>query len=169
MSPIESSLGTLGHSQHPNGASSVYNATAQRPDGSEGKSTLHVAVERGHLRIITLILESGISINCRDDSDQTPLHLAAKCHWPGVTELLLARGAELHCKDRQGRTPLHVAAQVDNEMSLRTLLAKHPSQVDCKDASGKTPLYYAIESSNERMVQLLLEEGADVHVVARVA
>lgn len=131
-----------------------------------GKSTLHAAVERGNLKIITLVIESGVSVNCRDESCQTALHLAAQINWPGVIELLLEKGAVTDCRDGQGMTPLHVAAQLDNEAAINSLLARDMSVINFTDTNGKTPLYYAIENSSERAVQLLLEKGADVHVQA---
>ncbi|KAG0644933.1 Ankyrin repeat containing protein [Hyphodiscus hymeniophilus] len=134
----------------------------------QGKSTLHLAVEHGHISIASLILQRGVSSNCEDDNGQTPLHLAAKNGTAEIIDLLLDRGADTDAADHAGRTPLHLAAQYNNEMAVERILATAP-KIDRKDKTGRTALYDAIERGDERVVELLLMRGADVHIKHHLA
>ncbi|KAL3419083.1 hypothetical protein PVAG01_09304 [Phlyctema vagabunda] len=128
-----------------------------------GKSTLHLAVERGHHGIISLILERGVSINCKDQNGLTPFHLAASNGSTSMLDLLLDRGADVDAQDNDGKTALHFAAQYNDETAVQRILAATP-QLDSRDVTGRTALYYAIERGDESIVDALLKKGADVHI-----
>lgn len=80
-----------------------------------GKTALHIAAERGSLRIVQLLLEHDVDVDMADASGRTALHYAE------VVTLLLAGGADSEARDGEGRSPLHVAADAECESVVRLL------------------------------------------------
>ena len=82
------------------------NATAK---DAEGRTALHHAVMRGHLRVVQLLVDRGPPelLLSKDILGCTPVHLAAVQNQ--VTLILMLVSALL--KDEQGTTPLHEIAR----------------------------------------------------------
>lgn len=89
---------------------------------NQGKTALHISVERGNLGIVRFLLFYGIDVNRRDDSGRTALHYAARGPHIEIVAELLATGADLEARDKEGRTPLHAAADVECEPVIRLLV-----------------------------------------------
>lgn len=51
---------------------------------SSGKTALHVAAHQGHIEIVKLLLQSGASVNAKDNDGDTCLHYAAFGNQPEV-------------------------------------------------------------------------------------
>ena len=76
------------------------------PSGSHG--ALHMAALRGHLDMLTMLLNAGLDINTVDDYGQTPLHAAcgSKRPSPKIVQKLLERGADPSARNiKVGGTP----------------------------------------------------------------
>lgn len=76
---------------------------------TDGSTPLHCAVWKGHLPIVTLLLEAGADVNARNQNDHwgtTPLHAAAHANQAAIAEMLLLRGADLDAVDMNGNPPL---------------------------------------------------------------
>jgi ankyrin repeat protein len=72
-------------------------------------SALHVAVRTNQPEVARLLLDSGATVDIRDQHDYTPLHNAA---WNGnleMVKLLLASGANITARNYSGDTPLSCA------------------------------------------------------------
>ncbi|CAI7632014.1 unnamed protein product [Penicillium discolor] len=91
---------------------------------NQGKTALHISVERGNVRIVRFLLLYGIDVSRRDDSGQTALHYAARGPSVEIVAELLATGADLEARDKEGRTPLHAAADAECEPVIRLLVAE---------------------------------------------
>lgn len=91
---------------------------------NQGKTALHISVERGNVRIVRFLLLYGIDVSRRDDSGQTALHYAACGPSVEIVAELLAAGADLEARDKEGRTPLHAAADAECEPVIRLLVAE---------------------------------------------
>jgi ankyrin repeat protein len=101
------------------------------------------------------------SVNEKDDSGQTVLHLAAEGGNKAIVQLLVDKGADVKAKDNHGSTVLHWAARGGNEAIVRLLIDKG-ADVKAKDKYGKTVLHWAGWERNEAVVRLLVDKGADV-------
>lgn len=89
---------------------------------NQGKTALHISVERGNVGIVRFLLLYGIDVNRRDNSGRSALQYAARGpHIEIVAELLIA-GADLEARDNEGRSPLHAAADAECEAVIRLLV-----------------------------------------------
>ncbi|KAH8889895.1 hypothetical protein GQ53DRAFT_651324, partial [Thozetella sp. PMI_491] len=99
-------------------ASDKYNADIEAADKRDGRTPLLLAAENGHEAVVRLLLDSGASIEVKDNG-RTPLLLAAKNGREAVVRLLLDRGDAIEVKDNNGRTPLLWAATRGHEAVVR--------------------------------------------------
>lgn len=88
----------------------------------EGKTALHISVERGNVGIVRFLLLYGVDVNRRDDSGRTALHYAARGAHIDIAAELLVAGADLEARDNEGRSPLHAAADAECEPVIRLLV-----------------------------------------------
>ncbi|UKZ55877.1 hypothetical protein TrVGV298_009701 [Trichoderma virens] len=131
-----------------------------RDDNSE---KLLQAARHGDERIIKLLIETGVNLECKDkEFCRTSLSWAAQYGNTEVVKLLLESGADPKFKDNEyGQTPLSWAARRGHESIIKLLLEKG-ADIESKDTYGRTPLSYAAGNGLERVINLLLKEGADV-------
>lgn len=72
---------------------------------SEGRTPLHWAVDRGHLKVTELLTGMNADVNAKDNDGQTPLHYAAVCEREAIAEYLVNQNAEIDIKDNDGNSP----------------------------------------------------------------
>jgi ankyrin repeat protein len=119
-----------------------------------GTSLLHIASERGNLKILEALLDapSAPCVDCNDSSYRTSLMVAAaRCH-KVVVEYLLEKGA---CKDATGNSSTRPWEY--NWTALMEACAGNPDQ-------GKPEKQTNLENTRVQTVALLCEHGADVNV-----
>ena len=148
---------------------------------------LGIAVGRGHLDLVQMLLEHGA------DAGQLPLGDPAKNRalaelaishgydvntgrpgWPPLVvasrgdkgehpekiQALLELGADVNVRDYKGKTALHRAATAGFLGSMEVLLA-NGADINAADDQGDTPLSDAVRAGRVEAVVLLLERGAD--------
>ncbi|KKK14868.1 hypothetical protein P175DRAFT_0498835 [Aspergillus ochraceoroseus IBT 24754] len=136
-------------------------------------STLHIAAQKGHDRIIAVLLKQGnMDPNKQDSDGRTPLvHAVVEGHEP-VVKLLLEHGARIGIPDCDGRSAVHWAVLHRREDILRVLMthrAEHEPDVDINayDNYDWTPLHMAVNRGVESVVVLLIECGANMDAMAK--
>lgn len=174
---IESSLPldtARGKEQQPEGP----HATGPRPiddsTSAAGKggwlSPLHMAAQKGHDRIVRVLLQHQMDGNEKDSDGLTPLMHAIIGGYEDVVASLVEHGARIGEADGQGRTALHWAVLQRRETPLKVLL-KHCGRdrklIDGYESAGRTPLHTAVDMGFEAGVHLLLEYGASLDYKAR--
>ncbi|XP_043472533.1 putative ankyrin repeat protein RF_0381 [Leptopilina heterotoma] len=117
-----------------------------------GRTLLHVAAAGGHAEIATLLTTK------RDETGNTPLHLAIMRNQPQVFNLLLEE-TNLNARNLKDERPLHYAALYNHSEFAKTLLDNGAS-IEVKDKEGKTPLYVALAKGNVQMSEILFKHGA---------
>lgn len=132
---------------------------------------IHMAVKKGHDKILRLLIEKNQDCNEKDSDGTTPLMLAVVGGHEDVTETLLRHGARVAEVDRQRRSALHWAVIYRHEAVLKILLqhcvGDNAKTINGYDNSGRTPLHTAIDMEFVTGVEILLARGADVSCKAR--
>ncbi len=160
--------------------------TALGSGGEDATSepALHMAVSRGDLELLKLLLSYKVDLTVRDTHSQTALHSAAHGGNADVAKLLIAAGADVKSLTKafslpcgsgeeeipQRDTPLHFAAACGDPATIKVLLAGG-AEINAVNVHGNTPLmccfeppiYTGInEESRLKNVQCLLDAGAKV-------
>jgi len=100
-------------------------------------SLLHRAAGNKNVEIVRMLIKTGVDVNVKDRSDQTPLHYAAGKNSLEIAGLLIKAGADVNAKDKSGQTPLNRAIEIQVSPKL---------------------------TYNKEMVSLLLDNGADPNI-----
>ena len=98
-----------------------------------GWAPLHYAATRGHLQMISLLLDKYAYIDAASPNGTTPLMMAAFYGTPPAVKLLLEAGADPLLKNSQGLTAIDFA-QKNNRADSAELIA---ASVRAKQPSGK--------------------------------
>jgi ankyrin repeat protein len=131
----------------------------------EGKwvSALQIAVKRGHLRIVRVLLQQGVDCNQKDGEGLTLLIHSIISDHEDVLSSLIQSGARICETDDKQRNAIHWAVSQRREALLEVLL-KHCSGdqtlIESHDLRGRTPLHTAVNIGFEAGVRILLEAGA---------
>ena len=118
--------------------------------------SLHTAAYFGDLQRVEKFIDDGVSVDAKDQRDQTALHYAAKAAQIAVAKLLIANGADVNAGEW---TPLQEAAYYSKEM-VELLIAKGANI----NEGGWSPLHSALDAERFDIVELLLAKGADVNI-----
>ena len=118
---------------------------------NQGKTMLHVAVEKGKDEVVECLLKAGAHLHVLDNCGMTPLMLSilssdsveCKQSVENIVKLLSARDDKLDLPDTSGRTALHLASMIE-DYSLRKKLIKILDEagapINVKDVNGDTPV-----------------------------
>eukprot|EP00418_Pyrodinium_bahamense_P076527 CAMPEP_0179055202 /NCGR_PEP_ID=MMETSP0796-20121207/23179_1 /TAXON_ID=73915 /ORGANISM="Pyrodinium bahamense, Strain pbaha01" /LENGTH=412 /DNA_ID=CAMNT_0020751847 /DNA_START=1 /DNA_END=1237 /DNA_ORIENTATION=- len=144
-----------------------------------GENALLIAVRYSWVGGIRELLALRADPNCKNDSQQSPLHLAVF----GIGRELTVIGMLLQARadpSLQGssperrvesdglpppacQTPLHCSAGA-GLLGISAALIEGRADIDVRDAQSHTPLRLCIREGHEELVELLLRAGADVNV-----
>ncbi|MGA7414597.1 MAG: ankyrin repeat domain-containing protein, partial [Bryobacteraceae bacterium] len=76
----------------------------------------------GHADVVELLLDRGAQVDAMDEESQaTPLMLAASMDRTEVITVLLKRGADVKKKDKAGQTALERARKSENQEVIQML------------------------------------------------
>jgi ankyrin repeat protein len=124
----------------------------------KGQTPLHLAVIRGSMSIIELLITHGADIARIDDIGQTCLHLCCELGFEQILALLLDHGGDflLEQPDRDGNTPLHIASLYGFFPCVKLLL-ETAAEVMAVNRKGLTPYNLASSRGHHQVGLLLLE------------
>ncbi|KAG9238187.1 ankyrin repeat-containing domain protein [Amylocarpus encephaloides] len=143
---------------------------------SDGRTTLHLAVEHNRLNIVQLLLARNADIRAQDRWGCTALHVAAMKGHEESTKLLISyyttSSSSLHdlphILDSYGATPFHVAADSGLSTRIISILLSAGAAIDLRDTrAGFSPLHFAAQKGHESIVRILVDSGASVGMNAR--
>jgi len=120
------------------------------------------AIRKSDANAVKAFIASGLDINDKNKSGNTPLHYAAGMGRREIVAILLASGAFVNSRDRQNETPLHKAASAGRKETAEVLIASS-AEIDAQDIRGATPLHRAVARGALKSVLLLLSGGAYVN------
>jgi ankyrin repeat protein len=110
-----------------------------------------MAAERGHLKILTLLLAAGADVELANGRDETPLHAAAFSGHKSCASVLIAGGA---------MPDLHVSAALGDAARVRALLTTPEALTDAGYRRRFSPLHWAARAGAPAVMKLLLAAGA---------
>lgn len=149
----------------------------------DGSAPIHLAICLGAIpanaefaeKCVYLLREYNADLTMRDDSFHTPLYLACVSNLCPVVELLLndplSKDTLNFKADRTGGRALHAAAKCDAARRgaggcvTKLLLAAENIQIDAQNNYGRTPLHIAASRGNWHVARLLINAGADAHIL----
>ncbi|KAJ5971444.1 uncharacterized protein N7479_001362 [Penicillium vulpinum] len=136
-------------------------------------STLHIAAQKGHERIVrVLLLRGNMDVNKQDSDGRTPLIHAIIENHDSVVRLLLSHGARIGVYDCDGRSALHWAV-LHRRLGILQQLLDHRDKyersldLDVYDNTGWTPLHMSVDRAFEAGILMLLQGGADINAKAK--
>lgn len=88
-----------------------------------GWAPLHYAATRGHLAVMTLLLDQHAYIDAASPNGTTPLMMAAHYGTPPAVKLLLEAGADPMLKNAQGLSALNFAQRANRAESAEIIVA----------------------------------------------
>ncbi|GIY52254.1 ankyrin repeat protein RF_0381 [Caerostris extrusa] len=102
---------------------------------------LHFSAKAPNANAIQFAFEQGLSINSKDNDDQTALHVAAKFNrLETVKYLVEVKHFLINDRDMKGKTPLYTAVENDCREVVEFLL-RHGANTLIKDAQGHISCY----------------------------
>jgi ankyrin repeat protein len=108
------------------------------PDDDEPfQTSLHIAAERGHEDIVSMLLSSGAAVDDPDSEWNTALHRATRNQKLNVVLRLLKEGANPNAVNTAGWTPVHLAVSAGCIEIVRVLV-QHGGDLS-KKARGTAP------------------------------
>lgn len=131
----------------------------------DGKTALHVAVEKGNLQCACILLDAGADIDAADYRAFTPLQYAILADRLNILELLLARGTN-HTKKSMLGSALRICMDRDN-IPAAELLLRLGAEVESGGTAGWSSLHGAVLSHDLVMAALLLNHGANIDATTR--
>ncbi|KID73635.1 Ankyrin-2 [Metarhizium brunneum] len=128
-------------------------------------NVLFVAVQKGHTRIVEMLLGVPIHPKKLRGVRESPLAMAAENLKKGrdMLRLFHERGWNINWRPEASIacTALHAAASVGNAPVVEYLLEKG-AEHDVQDFMGRQPLHLALEGGDADVVKMLLSQGADI-------
>lgn len=127
-------------------------------------TSLHTAVQKGHLSIIQLLLAARANANTVNTQGATPLASAFVRGNFKVAQALLEVKASIKVESfHQDILPFVAAkAATQEELELVKVIIDARVGVDAPGTTGKTALYWALHNNNVGLARLLIENNASI-------
>lgn len=128
-----------------------------------GVTALQGAAERGHVKVVLLLLGAGANFNPAD-TWLSSLKAAEGDGYAGLKTKLLPY-LELDIKSYAGQNILHTLCDKgDVDFSSPVLESLNQKFLNCKDYLGLTPLHVAVMSKKLDMVKFLIKKHANLEI-----
>jgi ankyrin len=133
-----------------------------------GNTALHVAVSKGHLDVIRILVEKGANMCAADASDSTALHIATKGGYLNIVQYLADRFAPIDRRNAKNETALLVAAAEGNE-KIVSVLIEQGAGIGVRDIDGKSALDIATDKGYTAITQLLKDRAEGRKIVSFIS
>jgi hypothetical protein len=129
-----------------------YKGVPRKPREMLALQLLHLAIIRGNVEVLRLLIERGADVNARNADGRLPLHDCFELNHDDFTKILLDSGAVVD---------VCAAAAYGMHDRLREILARHPEETNDLQ-TGNSPLGWAAFGHQPESARILLQHGAVV-------
>jgi ankyrin repeat protein len=136
------------------------NQTAINKKDSDGRTLLHWACSGSRQDIVSLLLESNIKVDVKDDEGMNELMIAAAVGNLEIVKLLSSKMKD--CVNYAGKNSLFYCAS-KGHYDILVFLVKNGSDLNQQDKQGQTCLYRAVVKGSLSIVKFLVENGAHLN------
>ncbi|EQB52672.1 hypothetical protein CGLO_07683 [Colletotrichum gloeosporioides Cg-14] len=120
------------------------------------------AADKGHTKIVKLLIANGADVNLKDPFDRTALHMAASGGYVEIVQLLLDANAEVNAMTTEYETSLGWTCS-SGHLKVVRLLLDWGAVMNPPGGMSVNVLQLACSYGHVEIVRLLLNKGADVH------
>ncbi|KAM7497907.1 hypothetical protein LguiA_022321 [Lonicera macranthoides] len=131
---------------------------------SFNENPLHIAVLRGHLNFVKILLCHKQELaNALDDFRRSPLHLASGGGYTDIVHELIIINPEM-CStcDRDGKIPLHFAAYKEHVYIMDLLIKARPELVKAIFDNNETLLHFCVKHNRTEALKVLVKWLRDI-------
>lgn len=136
---------------------------------NDSKVPLHLAVERGQMESVGILLKYGADPTFLESYQPSPLHFACSQGQLDILKLMVDYCGQgvLETRDREGGNTLHSSSASINCEEIIPYLVSNGINVNDRDINGDTPLANAVQLGSVSAVEQLLLHGADPLITDR--
>lgn len=129
-----------------------------------GGTPLTIAADKGHVKILQMLLDGGADPNLLNQVQDSALGYAASKGFVKIVKILLEKGADPNLVLHDQLIALFAATSTANDEIVKLLL-EAGTNVNHQDINGNTPLIQTSVKNNETIIKLLLDHGADPNLL----
>ncbi len=119
--------------------------------------SLHTATSYKQIEVAKLLITKyKCPVDCRNESKETPLHIACRKGYLNFVRMLMEKGADPKADDEDNNTPLHLAALNGNANAVICLIDEFKCNPNIKGSQGTTILHQACSAGHVELVETLL-------------
>lgn len=151
-----------------------FNSAARRtgigvnaPLDKEGRTALHIAVEKNDKDGLAKLIRVGANPNQPDKNGQSPVYEAIKLKRTDIITLLVQKGASLNVMDDARRTPMDWAIEQGCDADFMAKLKSLGAKPDPAPETKRTPLHLAGQKNRADLVEYFVKTGADINAQDR--
>ena len=125
-----------------------------KPDEDKGKTPLHWACDKGHIKVAEYLLAKGADVNMQTASNWRAIHYAVRSGKLNIVKELIKNDALLNVQTNTDKsTPFHVAVIYKRKTVLEWLLKQKKINLLLKDSNGHTPFQCAIHHHRTELLE----------------
>ncbi len=111
--------------------------------------------------IISLYVESGVSVDELNSNNQSALHVAASYGRTNAAKYLLKSGADINLQDKKGRSPVMVAAQMGHYETV-SYFREEKAVLEMPHGRARSAIHFAVLGNLPAMVEHILAAGVSI-------
>ena len=125
------------------GRNCLHIATSHSSEQSHYSESAHVSLKESKQALIASLLSSGIKVDHRDISGETPMMALVRSmsYNTSTIDMLLGHGANIDARDHRGCAALHISISLGQLEATRSLL-KHGANVHVRNIKGQGVLLW---------------------------